>query len=98
MFKFIVQRLLQAIPVVIIASILVFALVRFLPGDPAYAILGNDARPEDIQRLRVKMGLDKPIYAQYGVWLGQVLQGDMSESVRNRYPVGKLILLKARAT
>jgi peptide/nickel transport system permease protein len=98
MFKFVVQRLLQAIPVVLIASILVFALVRFLPGDPAYAILGNDARIEDIERLRAKMGLDKPIYVQYAVWLGQVLQGDMGESVRNRYPVGKLILLKARAT
>ena len=98
MIKFIAQRLLQVIPVILLASMLVFGLVRVLPGDPAYAILGTDARIEDIEALRAKMGLDKPIYIQYAIWLGQILQGDFGESVRNRYPVGELILLKARAT
>ena len=75
MIKFIAQRLLQVIPVILLASMLVFGLVRVLPGDPAYAILGTDARIEDIEALRAKMGLDKPIYIQYGIWLGQILQG-----------------------
>ena len=98
MGRFIVSRLLQAIPVILLASILVFLLVKMVPGDPARVILGDNARPEEYEYLRVKLGLDQPLYVQYGRWLFQVLQGDLGESQINRFPVGRMLILKGQAT
>jgi peptide/nickel transport system permease protein len=98
MGRFIVSRLLQAIPVLLMASILVFLLIHFIPGDPAYAILGDNATPKEIEAVRAKLGLDRPLYVQYGVWMGNVLQGDLGVSQINKFPVGRLLRLKLRAT
>jgi peptide/nickel transport system permease protein len=98
MGHFIVSRLLQAIPVLLMASVLVFLLIHFIPGDPAYAILGDNATPKEIEAVRAKLGLDRPLYVQYGVWIGNVLQGDLGASQINKFPVGRLIWIKARAT
>lgn len=98
MARYIASRLLQAIPVLFLASLLVFSLIRFIPGDPVYAILGENARPTEIVAMRAKMGLDKPVAAQYVIWIGQVLRGDLGLSQINKYPVSELLWIKARAS
>jgi len=98
MARFIVSRLLQSIPVLFVASLVVFSLIRFIPGDPVYALVGENAQPKEIIAMRAKMGLDQPIYVQYGLWLGQILQGDFGASLINKYPVDELLALKAKAS
>jgi peptide/nickel transport system permease protein len=98
MSRFVASRLLQAIPVIILASILVFLLIKMVPGDPARVILGENARPEEYVYLRAKLGLDQPLYIQYGRWLLQVLQGDLGQSQINKFPVGRMLILKGQAS
>lgn len=91
MATYIVRRLLLAIPVLLGASFLVFASVRFVPGDPAIAIAGELATPALIARVREDMGLDKPLLVQYGIYLERVVQGDLGRSVRSGLPVAQEI-------
>jgi len=85
--QYILRRLLALIPVLIGVSILVFALIRLIPGDPVTVMLGERARLEDIERLREQMGFNRSIPEQYFEWMGRVLQGDLGESIFNRTPV-----------
>jgi len=85
--QYIARRLLALIPVLLGVSILVFSLVRMIPGDPVVVMLGERARPEDIARVREEMGFNRPIYIQYVEWLGRVLRGDLGTSIINRTPV-----------
>jgi len=98
MARFIASRLLQAIPVVFLASVLVFLLIKMIPGDPAWVILGENARTVEYEALREKLGLNQPLYIQYGKWLIHVLQGDLGVSQINRFPVGTMLVLKGQAT
>ncbi len=98
MATYALRRLMQTLPVLLLSSILVFSLVRFIPGDPAMLIAGPDALPEQIVAARARLGLDQPIFLQYVIWLGQVLRGDMGVSILNGYPVFDLIKLKFMAT
>ena len=81
-----------------LASVLVFSLIRFIPGDPVYAMLGENATPAALAAMREKMGLDKPIAIQYGLWIGQVLRGDLGASQINKFPVGEMLRRRARAS
>ena len=81
MLRFIVRRLLQAIPTLLVLSILVFAWLRLLPGGPAGALLGDKATPENVAAMRRIMGLDQPIFVQYFKFLGRVLTGDFGNSL-----------------
>ncbi|MCD6290948.1 MAG: ABC transporter permease [Anaerolineae bacterium] len=87
MGRYIIRRLLALIPVLLGVSILVFSLIRLIPGDPVVVMLGEKARPQDIERLREEMGFNRPIYVQYLEWLGRVLRGDLGKSIINRTPV-----------
>lgn len=98
MTNYILRRLFQTIPVLLLSSIFVFALIRFIPGDPALIIAGPDALPAQVEAVRQRLGLDKPLVVQYLLWLGQVVQGDLGVSVLNSFPVAELILLKFWAT
>lgn len=98
MTKYILRRLIQTIPVLLLSSIIVFALIRFIPGDPAHLIAGPDAFPEQVAAVRERLGLDKPIWVQYLIWLGQVIRGDLGASILNGFPVARLIGLKFLAT
>ncbi len=98
MATYVLRRLVQTLPVLFLSSILVFGLVRFIPGDPAILIAGPDALPEQIVAARARLGLDQPMYMQYAIWLGQVLRGDLGVSILNGYPVLDLIKLKFLAT
>jgi peptide/nickel transport system permease protein len=85
--KYIVRRLLGAIPVLFGLSVVLFAFVHLLPGDPAVALLGQHATPELSARIREQLGLDRPLYEQYLTYAGQLLQGDLGKSLINNRPV-----------
>lgn len=87
----IVRRLLQAIPVVLISSIIVFSILQLVPGDPATNLAGPDASDEDVQVIRERLGLDKPIAEQYLIWFGNALRGDLGDSFRNSRSVSELL-------
>jgi len=98
MLAYAARRLLQAVPVLLFASVVVFLMIYLVPGDPVLAILGGEARPDQVAAMRAKMGLDRPLAVQYARWVGRVLQGDLGVSVINSYPVWSLIGLKLPAT
>ncbi len=87
MYGYIIRRLLLAIPVLIGVSILVFAIIRFIPGDPARAIAGVHASPEYIEQVRREMLLDEGLHVQYFTYMSNLLQGDMGRSTFTRRPV-----------
>ena len=91
MLAYTFKRLLALVPTLLAASVLVFLFVRLIPGDPAAILLGDSATPEDVARLSQEMGLDRPLYVQYFIWLGQALQGDLGTSVFFRTPVMDVI-------
>lgn len=81
MLRGVALRLLQAIPVVGIFAVLVFALLHLLPGDPAVAIAGSEATTEAVERIRQQLGLDRPLLEQLVTWLGHLVQGDFGKSL-----------------
>jgi peptide/nickel transport system permease protein len=98
MQRYIARRLLQAIPTVLLASVVIFLMIYLIPGDPASTILGPNAFPDQIEALRREMGLDQPLPVQYLIWLGRVLRGDLGESFINGFPVAELLLRRLAAT
>lgn len=98
MTQFIVRRRLSLIPVMLGVSIVVFALIRMIPGDPVIIMLGERARPEDIERVREEMGFNRPIYIQYFEWMGRILRGDLGTSIINRTEVMDELKYRLSAT
>lgn len=92
MTRFILTRIASAIPTLILVSIAVFGLLRFIPGDPAALMLGDLAKPGQVQAMRIQMGLDKPVVAQYLIWVGNALTGDFGKSISTGQNVLPLIL------
>ena len=87
MRKYVLRRLVVAIPSLLIASFIVFSLPRLLPGDVVQLMLEERAYGKDLEDLRAKLGLDRPIYIQYGEWLGRVVRGHLGESLWTKRPV-----------
>src|SRR6201986_1550354 len=98
MIAFVARRLLQALPVIFLATVGVFLLLHLLPGDPAALMAGPDAPPATIEFVRHDMGLDQPLPVQYVVWLGHIVRGDLGKSVFSKLPVSQLIGQRAPAT
>lgn len=96
--NYILKRILQMIPVLIIGVILVFALVRFLPGDTATAILGPKARPEVLAAYREKMGLNEPIYKQFLIYCQSLLRLELGTSTQYNMPVAALLASRLKVT
>lgn len=92
MLRFILNRLFMALPTVVIVSITVFALIRFIPGDPAALMLGDMAEPAQIVEMRSELGLDKSLPEQFLIWSGNVLTGDFGRSIVSNEPVLKLVV------
>lgn len=92
MTKYIARRLLYMVPVLLMISIFIFFLLRFVPGDPAAVILGDKATEQSIEALRKELNLDKPLVLQYVTFLGNALQGDLGDSVRLHQPVTEILL------
>ena len=87
MATYIVQRLLATIPVIALTSIIVFLLMRLLPGDPVLMIVyqaSADVSNEAVQQMRRQYGLDQPLHVQYLAWAGKVLSGDLGRSIISR--------------
>jgi peptide/nickel transport system permease protein len=84
---YVLQRLLIAIPSLLIASLIVFVLPRLIPGDVVQLMLEEKAYGKDLEDLRAKLGLDRPIPVQYVDWMGQIARGDFGESLWTRRPV-----------
>jgi ABC-type dipeptide/oligopeptide/nickel transport system permease component len=96
--RFLTRRLLLTIPVLLGVATLVFALIHLIPGDPAQAILGETASEEDVQALRERLGLDRPLLEQYGGFLSGAVRGDLGDSLRTSQPVSEAILERLPAT
>ncbi len=81
MYRGILMRLSQAVPVLLIFAVMVFTLMHLLPGDPAVAIAGMEASPEEVQKIRVQLGLDRPVLVQLAEWFAHLAVGNFGESL-----------------
>ena len=98
MIGFILRRLLQLLPVLLIASTGIWAMIYAVPGSPVAAMVGENATPEQVQAVTVRLGLDRPVHLQYWSWLTNAVTGDFGLSIQNREPVINLIVHRIPAT
>jgi peptide/nickel transport system permease protein len=98
MARYVAWRLAQLVPVLFLASIAVWLMIYLIPGDPAIALLGGDATPEQLARARILMGLDQPLPVQYALWLGRVVRGDLGVSYLNGLPVRTMLAQRIPVT
>ncbi len=98
MTRYILTRLVQMIPVVFGVLVAVFIMLKLTPGDPAAALLGIQATPEELARVQHAMGLDRPWHIQFGIWLGNALTGDLGKSYISKKPVIELIMTRLPVT
>lgn len=98
MLGYILKRLMSAVPVLLGITVIVFLIMAMIPGDPATAILGSYATPENVEKLNRDLGLDKPLVARYFIWLGNMLTGDFGRSFSLNRPVLDEILERFNAT
>src|SRR2546426_1056914 len=91
MLRYLTYRVASILPVLLGVSIVVFFMMKLIPGDPVEAILGPAATTDKIEMVRRSLGLDRPFYVQYFRWLGKVLQGDFGVSIAVNVPVAQLV-------
>ena len=92
------KRFLTIVPVLVGVSVLVFGFIHLIPGDPAVTMLGERATPERVKEVRTQLGLDKPLYAQYIIYVGRILQGDLGTSILRGDPVFRDLARRFPAT
>lgn len=98
MIRYILKRIALLVPILLGVSILIFGVIRLAPGDPAEVMLGPTATQEDIELLRDKLGLNRPIVVQYGIFLKNALHGDLGRSIKTNNPVMEELLQRFPAT
>jgi len=98
MLRYVIRRFLTIIPVLLGVSILVFGFIRLIPGDPATVMLGERATPESVARVRQQLGLDKPVYEQYLIYVSHALRGDLGMSILRQEPVTRELVRRFPAT
>ncbi len=91
MFGYVLRRLVSTIPVMLIVALFVFLMLRLTPADPATIIAGDNANDQQVAMIRQQLGLDKPLFIQLFVWLGQILRGDFGDSFFFKKSVASLI-------
>jgi peptide/nickel transport system permease protein len=91
MWLFILRRVASTVPVMLIVAVVIFAMLRLTPGDPAVVIAGDQATAEQIARIRASLGLDLPIHVQFLTWISQIMRGDLGTSIFTNMPVSTLI-------
>jgi peptide/nickel transport system permease protein len=91
MLGYLLRRVLAAIPVMGVVALFVFLLLRLTPGDPAAILAGDNATPEQLERIRTSLGLNEPLYTQFFTWIGKLLHGDLGVSLISNVPVLKMI-------
>ena len=92
MVRFVLSRIGQTLAVLFTVSVIIFALMRLIPGDPVLMMLGDDFTQDAYERLRSKLGFDRSIVTQYLIWIGRVLAGDLGDSYLNHERVSRLVL------
>jgi len=98
MFAYISRRVLATLPVMLLVALFVFSLLYIAPGDPAAIIAGDQASPEDVDRIRASLGLDQPFLIRFGEWLWHVVQGDLGVSIFTNLPVTHMIAQRIEPT
>lgn len=98
MIRHIFHRLLLTLPALWLVLTMVFLLIHIVPGDPVEQMLGEGAAPGQVEQLRHTLGLDRPLLAQYGRYIGQILQGDLGRSFKFQEPVRRIIFERYPAT
>jgi peptide/nickel transport system permease protein len=98
MRRYVLRRVAAFVATLFFVSILVFVVIRILPGDPALVIMGTEGSPEAAERLREAMGLNRPLVVQYADWLGRAVRGDLGTSIQYDVPVGRLIASRLPVT
>jgi len=96
--SFLVRRVLLSVPVLLGVATLVFSLIHLVPGDPVQAMLGESASPQDVADVRERLGLDRPLSAQFGAYLRALAHGDLGQSLRTNEPVTRAIAARLPAT
>lgn len=91
MLHYLIRRLLMLVPTLFLASVVIFAIIQFAPGDPARMMLGTDATEAQIAREHTRLGLDKPVPVRYAVWLSDVVHLNLGTSQANNQPVTQLV-------
>lgn len=91
MLGYLIRRILAAIPVMGVVALFVFLLLRLTPGDPAAILAGDNATPEQLDRIRTSLGLNEPLVTQFVTWIGRLLQGDLGVSLISNVPVTKML-------
>jgi len=95
---YVVRRLLSVVPVMLVVAVIAFLLIHLSPGDPAALIAGDFATADDIARLHTALGLDEPLWRQFGLWAGKLLQGDLGTSIFTHVPVTQLLAQRVQPT
>lgn len=98
MSAYILRRLLATIPVMLVVALFVFFLLHLTPGDPAAIIAGDDASPDEIEGIRRKLGLDQPVWVQFGIYVMNLLRGDLGTSIFSNLPVTTLVMQRLEPT
>lgn len=98
MLALVLRRAVMSIVLIVVSTLTIFVLMSFVPGDPALTILGENATPEAVERLRETLGLNRPLYEQYAEWLFGLLRGDLGTSIFSGEPVAKIVWLRLGVT
>jgi peptide/nickel transport system permease protein len=98
MFVYVLRRVLAAVPVMALVGVLVFSLLQLTPGDPATVLAGDYATPEQVAAIRAQLGLDQPVLTQFTQWAGNILRGDLGQSIYSNQPVARLIAQRVEPT
>src|SRR5215475_7188380 len=98
MLDFIARRLIAIVPVLTVVAVLIFMMLRLTPGDPAAVIAGDNATSDQIAAIREKLGLDLPIWQQFGIWISDILRGNFGESYFFKKTVAELIAQRIEPT
>jgi peptide/nickel transport system permease protein len=98
MFAYVVRRVLATIPVMAVVALFVFSLLYIAPGDPAAVIAGDQATPQDVERIRESLGLDRPYLVRFGAWFFDIIRGDLGVSIFTNLPVSLMISQRIEPT
>jgi peptide/nickel transport system permease protein len=98
MWAYVIRRVLATVPVLAIVALVVFSILHLAPGDPASVIAGDQATPEQIEAIRLKLGLDRPFHEQFILWVGNALRGDFGVSIFSNRPVSLLFMQRLEPT
>lgn len=98
MSTYILRRLLASLPVIFMVGVITFSILHIAPGDPAVLMAGEEATPEDVEKMRQALGFDRPFYVQFGVWVGNLLRGDLGTSIFSKHSIASLMAPRLQPT